>query len=115
MQAYSNIDIHYKADIKGGLLILHPSMGITISGMANIGENLTLTGGNVIGISKKCELDTFRIGDNCNLGANAVILGPIIIGNNITIGALACVTKSFTENNLTLVGSPAQPLIQKSI
>lgn len=115
LQAYSNIDIHYKADIKGGLLILHPSMGITISGMANIGENLTLTGGNVIGISKKCELDTFRIGDNCNLGANAVILGPIIIGNNITIGALACVTKSFTENNLTLVGSPAQPLIQKSI
>lgn len=115
LQAYSNIDIHYKADIKGGLLILHPSMGITISGNAIVGDNLTLTGGNVIGISKKCETNTFILGDNCNLGANAVVLGPIIIGNNITIGALACVTKSFTENNLTLVGSPAQPLIQKSI
>lgn len=115
LQAYSNIDIHYKANIKGGLLILHPSMGITISGNAIVGNNLTLTGGNVIGISKKCEADTFIIGDNCNLGANAVILGPILIGNNITIGALACVTKSFIENNLTLVGSPAQPLIQKKI
>lgn len=114
IQAYSNIDIHYKANIQGGLLILHPSMGITISGNAVVGENLTLTGGNVIGISKKCEVNSFIIGNNCNLGANAVILGPIELGNNIKIGALACVTKSFKENNLILVGSPAQRLIQKT-
>lgn len=34
IQTYSNIDIHYKSDIKGGLLILHPSVGIVISGQA---------------------------------------------------------------------------------
>lgn len=108
IQAYSNMDIHYKADVKGGLLVLHPSMGVTISGVAIIGSNLTLTGGNVIGISKKCGKGDFIIGNNCNLGANAVVLGPINIGNNINIGALACVTKDFLESNSTLIGVPAK-------
>jgi serine O-acetyltransferase len=110
IQAYSNIDIHYKADIKGGLSILHPSMGITISGNAIIGKNLTLTGGNVIGITKKCTKGEFVVGDNCNLGANAVIMGPLIIADDIKIGALACVTKNFLDPNLILVGIPATPL-----
>lgn len=107
IQAYSNLDIHYKADIKGGLCILHPSMGVTISGISIIGTDLTLTGGNVIGISKKVNRGEFVIGNNCNLGANAVILGPAKIGNNVNVGALACVTKDFLENNITLVGVPA--------
>lgn len=108
MQAYSNMDIHYKADIKGGISVLHPSMGVTISGVAIIGNNITLTGGNVIGISKKCAKGDFVIGNNCNLGANAVILGPIKIADNITIGALACVTSNFLENDRVLVGVPAK-------
>lgn len=108
IQAYSNIDIHYKANIKGGLSILHPSMGIVISGKSIIGHNLTLVGGNVIGINKKTETGQFIIGNNCELGANAVILGPVKIGDNIKIGALACVTKDFPEPNVILVGVPAQ-------
>jgi serine O-acetyltransferase len=52
IQMYSNLDIHYKANIKGGISILHPSVGIVISGQSIIGENLTLTGGNVIGAKK---------------------------------------------------------------
>src|SRR4026208_1092497 len=70
-QAYSNIDIHYQADIGPGLLVLHPSVGIVISGNAIIGKNVTLTGGNVIGEAKKCERGDFVIGDDCYLGANA--------------------------------------------
>lgn len=108
IQAYSNVEIHYKADIKGGLSILHPSMGVVISGKSIIGFNLTLTGGNVIGISKKCTVGEFVLGDNCNLGANAVVLGPVKIGNNIKIGALACVTRDFLESGVTLVGVPAK-------
>ncbi len=107
VQAYSNLDIHYKADIKGGLSILHPSMGVTISGLSIVGSNLTLTGGNVIGSSKRYLQGAFIIGDNCNLGANAVVLGPIKIGDNVTIGALACVTKDFLESNIILTGIPA--------
>lgn len=105
---YSNLDIHYKADIKGGLLILHPAVGVVISGQAVIGENLTLTGGNIIGAKKNCEAGSFKIGDNCSFGANATLIGPLIIGNNIQIGASACVVKSFKQDNLMLVGVPAE-------
>lgn len=107
IQAYSNIDIHYHADIKGGIAILHPSIGIVISGQAKIGENISLTGGNVIGIKEKCEPNSFIIGKNCSLGANAVILGPIKISDNITIGASACLLKDCLIDGSVLVGVPA--------
>jgi serine acetyltransferase len=108
LQVYSNLDIPYQADIKGGLKVLHPSVGVVISKYAIIGENLTLTGGNIIGIRKKIEDVELIIGDNCNLGANAVILGPVKIGNNIKIGASACVVKNFIDNDLSLVGVTAK-------
>lgn len=113
VQAFSNIDIHYKASIKQGILILHPSLGIVISGKAVIGSFLTLTGGNVIGIRKTCEKGDLIIGDNCMLGANAVILGPIYLNDTISIGALACVLNDCLESNSTLVGVPAKKIINK--
>lgn len=102
------MDIHYKAEIKGGLKVLHPSQGITISGCLVAGRNLSLVGGNVIGISKKCTKNDFMIGDNIKLGANACIIGPLILNNNIEIGACACVTKTFLVENIRLVGIPAK-------
>ena len=108
LQAYSNLDLHYKADIGGGMSILHPSAGVVVSGMSIIGSNLTLTGGNVIGLKAKCKRGDFVIGNNCSLGANAVILGPVILSDNINIGALACVTKNCLIPGTTLVGVPAR-------
>ena len=107
LQSYSNIDIHYKATIKGGLSILHPSVGCVISGQVVIGENLTLTGGNVIGISKS-KGEGFILGNNCSLGANATIIGPLVLGDSINVGASACVVKSCLENGSILVGVPAE-------
>ncbi len=49
LYAYSNCEISYHAEIGPGITVLHPSMGVVISGFAKIGKNLTLTGGNVIG------------------------------------------------------------------
>lgn len=110
LQSYSNIDIHYKSSIEGGLSILHPSVGCVISAKAIIGCGLTLTGGNIIGFNKKKTNTIFQIGNNCTLGANAVIIGPLEIKNNVFIGASACVTQSFDQSNMTLVGVPAKPL-----
>ncbi len=107
LQAYSNIDIHCSAQIGTGINILHPSMGIVISGKALIGNNISLTGGNVIGAKKECGLREIVLGNNCTLGANAVVLGPIKIGNNVKIGALALVLKDCGDNK-TLVGVPAK-------
>jgi serine acetyltransferase len=108
IQAYSNMDIHYKAKIKGGLIILHPSIGVVVSGLSDIGSNLTLTGGNIIGTKIKGEWGCIKIGDNCNLGANSTIIGPIILANDIKIGASACVVKDCLENNSSLIGVPAK-------
>lgn len=112
LQAYSNIDIHYRADIKGGVSVLHPSCGVVVSGYSTIGSNLTLTGGNIIGIKDSNKSKEFVIGDNCFLGANSVILGPVKLANQISIGASACVVKDCFENNCSLIGVPA--LINKS-
>lgn len=106
------MDINYKADIKGGLKVLHLSVGIVISGLSIIGENLTLTGGNIIGGRAGTKARGIIIGDNCHLGANAVILGPIILGNNINIGASACVIHFCEIDNTILVGVPAKHVSQ---
>jgi len=100
-------EIHYRADIGKGLLILHPSVGIVVSGKAIIGENLTLTGGNIIGAKGKLESGDLMIGNNCSLGANAVILGPVSIGNDVRIGAGAVVIHD-APDNAVLVGVPAK-------
>ena len=109
LQIISNCDIHYRADIKGGINIHHPSLGIVNSGKSIIGDGLTLTGGNTIGIKSGNPDGVIRLGENCNLGANSCIIGPLTLGNSMKIGAMACVTKSFVENNLILIGVPAQP------
>lgn len=106
IQVYTNIDIHYKAKILGGLLVLHPSVGIVISGKATIGKNLTLVGGNIIGFRSGDK--EFKIGNDCSLGANAVIIGPIVLGDNIKIGASACVVKSCDVKGAVLIGVPAK-------
>lgn len=105
---YSNIEIHYEANIKGGISIAHASLGAVVSGKSTIGKNLSMVGGNCIGLKRKLGNEAFLLGDNLTLGANAIILGPIELGDNVSIGAGACVTKSFYDSNITLVGVPAK-------
>ena len=50
-----------------------------------------------------------RIGKDCWLGANVVILPGVELGDNVVVGAGAVVTKSF-PSNVILVGVPAQSL-----
>jgi serine acetyltransferase len=104
------LEIHYKADIKGGLLVLHASVGCVVSGLAIIGENLTLTGGNIIGGRAGCRRGDLVIGDNCSLGANAVILGPLKLGNHIEIAASALVVNNCLDDNCMMLGVPAKAI-----
>ena len=47
------------------------------------------------------------IGDNCWLGAGAIICPNVTIGNNVVVGAGAVVTKSFGDN-VVIAGNPAK-------
>lgn len=86
-----------------GLSIAHWGT-ITVEGMARIGSNCRIHQGVTIG-SAKGKVPT--IGDNCLIGANALIIGGVEIGNNVKIGAGAVVTKSFGDTTV-LVGNPAK-------
>lgn len=108
--AYSRLDINYKADIGPGLAVKHPSLGVVVSAYVRAGSNLSMVGGNAIGVRKRCTQKEFIIGDNCTLGANAVVLGPVVLGNNILVGASSCVVKSYEGDGLVLTGVPAQPI-----
>lgn len=48
-----------------------------------------------------------KIGNNCWIGANAVILPGVKLGDNCIVGAGAVVTKSFSSGTV-IVGNPAK-------
>lgn len=50
-----------------------------------------------------------RIGNNCWIGAGAMIMPDVVLGDNVVVAAGAVVTKSF-GNNVLLAGCPAQIL-----
>ena len=47
------------------------------------------------------------IGDNCWIGAGAILCPGVSIGNNVVVGAGAVVTKSFGDN-VVIAGNPAK-------
>ncbi len=110
LEVYTNAEINYKAEIGKGILILHSALGIVISGYARIGDNLTLTGGNVIGSKDSGKFGDILLGNSCFLGANAVILGPLQLADNIKVGASACVVKSCLTDGAALGGVPAKEI-----
>lgn len=55
--------------------------------------------------------EPIRIGNNCWIGMNAVILPGVQLGDHVVVGAGAIVTKSF-EDNCLIAGNPASILRQ---
>lgn len=106
----ANFDVPYRANIGGGLQVLHPAMGVVINGKAQIGSNLTLVGGNVIGLAGKNKQGKFVLGDGIIMGANATIIGPVELAERIVIGANACVIRSCLRPHATLAGVPAKEI-----
>lgn len=89
-----------------GLTIYHHGE-IIVNERAQIGANAKLHGGNCIGNNGKND-EVPQIGDGLDMGIGAKIIGDISLGNHICIGANAVVTKSFSGDNLTLIGIPAR-------
>ena len=81
----------------------HGITGLFISHSATIGENCTILQNVTIGSSKK---KAPQIGDNCVIGAGAVIVGGIKIGNNCNIGANCTVFKDVPDNTTVVCVAP---------
>lgn len=96
-----------------GLAIVHYGQ-IVINPAARIGKNCRIHVGSHIGGAaqfmdpRDAKDYAPRIGDNVYIGPGAKLYGPIKVGDNCVIGANAVVTKSFEESGLVLAGVPAQ-------
>lgn len=81
-----------------------------------IGKNLRVGPGvkiisanhNIYDYSVHDPADPIKIGDNCWLGANSVILPGVELGDHTIVAAGAVVSKSFPEGNCVLGGVPAR-------
>ena len=97
--------------IARGLIVTHPS-GLVVGKGARIGMNCTLSQGVTLGekyITSSSGSGYPTIGSNCRIGAGAVLLGKIYIGDNSSVGANSVVLNNIPADS-TAVGAPARIL-----
>ncbi|MWV49005.1 serine O-acetyltransferase [Rathayibacter sp. VKM Ac-2803] len=108
-RAATGVEIHPGAVIGRRLFIDH-GMGVVIGETARIGDDCMLYHGVTLGgKSVRRERRHPTIGDRVVLGAGAVVLGPIILGSDVSVGANAVVVKD-APDGAVLVGIPARDL-----
>lgn len=102
-----NCNIYPGIEVGENLYIAH-SHNVLIGRTAIIGNNckiypnsyiIAAVKGDELRWSKR-ERRHAKIGDNCIIGNSALIIGPITIGDNVTIGAGAIVTKDVPSNTV---------------
>lgn len=104
-----SVDIDPYATIGKNFQLIH-GMGVVIGRYVSIGDNVKVfqnvtLGGNV---GKKAEITLEdghlleiqqpQVGNNTTIYSNAVVVGPIVLGNNVTVGASAFVSKNVEDN-----------------
>ncbi len=115
----TGVEIHPGARIGNGFFIDH-GMGVVIGETTEIGNNVTLYHGVTLGgttVFDKSGKNTHKrhptLKNNVTVGAGAQILGPIILGEDVKVGANAVVLKDVPAGQ-TVVGVPAHKTQQTS-
>jgi serine O-acetyltransferase len=109
----TGIEIHPGAKL-GRRLVIDHGMGVVIGETAEIGDDCILFHGVTLGGTK---FDAVKrhptLGSRVLIGTGAKILGPITLGDDCRVGANAVVTRS-VSSGITVVGNPAEP-IERSV
>lgn len=93
----------YPNTIGPGFRIYHVGNYTHVGPNVKIGKNCTMVSGVVFGNKTEDEDDRpVMVGDNCYFGLDCKILGPVKIGNNVTIGANAIITKDVPDNAIVV-------------
>ncbi len=107
---FTGIEIHPGAKIGRRFFIDH-GMGVVIGETTEIGNDVLIYQGVVLGgvsIQKVKRHPT--VGNNVVIGAGAILLGPIKIGNRARVGAGSVVVKNVPES-ATVVGVPGRVVL----
>ena len=110
----TGIEIHPGAKIGRRFFIDH-GMGIVIGETSEIGEDVLLYQGVVLGgVSHEKVKRHPTIGNKVVIGAGAVLLGPINVGDNARVGAGSVVVKDVPKDS-TVVGVPGRVIFQREL
>lgn len=93
--------------VVGRRLVIEHAFDIVISGDAVLGDDVILRNGVTIGLRHRGLRGSPVIGDRCDIGTGAKILGPITIGDDVAIGANAVVITDVPSNSIA-IGIPAK-------
>ena len=104
-----NSKIPYKAKIGKGTFCGYSGIGVVIHSDAEIGDNCVIGQHVTVGGSNNRYPGVPKIGNNVYISHGAIVFGGITIGNNVTIGANAVVTKPVPDNAI-VAGVPAKIL-----
>jgi len=107
----TGIEIHPGARIGSGFFIDH-GMGVVIGETTVIGNNVTLFQGVTLGGTGKEKGKRHpTLGNNIVIGVGAKVLGDIVIGDNVKVGANSVVLESVPPDS-TVVGVPGRVVKQ---
>jgi serine O-acetyltransferase len=105
VQILTGIELPCEVSIGHNFVIDHFG-GIIVSGYAKFGDDCRIRNGVVVGLRRVEEKAAPVIGNNVDIGAGAKLLGPITIGDNCVIGANAVVLTDVPANSIA-AGVPA--------
>lgn len=108
-QTLFSVSIGSTVRIGGGLHLAHGQ--IVLDGVTTLGSNVSISPFALVGLSNRAEL-VFEltgptIGDDVHIGAGAVILGPVRVGDRAMIGANCVVVHDVPDDHVA-VGVPAK-------
>ena len=110
---YYLLDVNISPWVKIGKGLYIHNRGVIIADSAVAGDNLTLIGPLTIGVEKHLgKADTAVVGDNVIIYSGARIIGKVVIGNNVAIGANAVVLKNIHSNSV--VGGISARIIKRT-
>lgn len=101
-----NSSIPFQCELGKGTRFAYSGIGVVLHKRTVVGKN-SMIGANVTIGGRSGHHEVPVIGDNVYMSTGAKILGPITVGNNVTIGANAVVINDVPDNAV-VAGVPAK-------
>lgn len=115
MRGLTGIEIHPWAQIGEGMMIDH-GMWVVIGETAIIGDDVTIFHGVTLwGTGKESGKRHPTIGDRVTIWTSATILGSIVVGNNVNIGAMTLISGKNVPDDVTVVWNPPMIIMENGI